>query len=161
MVRIGSGIPGKPLSPGTPRPDGRCWCLRHSTSRRTYWWPSSPSTPAPRDPPPCATVEFDHIQPVVLEQPVPQRRVPRAPGCPAKAVRRADCRAPEASAVVDELDREVELLALDQRWTVCRSSRLLLETRSSSPWICALTPFGPSSRISLDSFFAFSWVIPA
>ena len=45
--------------------------------------------------------------------------------------------------------------------TACRSSRFLLETRSSSPWICALTPLGPSSRISLLIFLAFSELMPS
>src|SRR3954452_9417230 len=33
--------------------------------------------------------------------------------------------------------------------------------RSSSPWICALTPLGPSSRISLPIFFASSELMPS
>ena len=37
----------------------------------------------------------------------------------------------------------------------------MLETRSSSPWICAFTPLGPSSRISLEIFLASSEVIPS
>jgi len=44
--------------------------------------------------------------------------------------------------------------------TACRSSRFLEETRISSPWICALTPLGPSSRISLVIFLAFSLLMP-
>ena len=43
----------------------------------------------------------------------------------------------------------------------CRSSRFLEETRSSSPWICALTPLGPSSRISLEIFLASSELMPS
>ena len=39
--------------------------------------------------------------------------------------------------------------------TRCRSSRLLPETRTASPWICDLT-FGNSSRISLVIFLATS-----
>ena len=42
------------------------------------------------------------------------------------------------------------------RW---RSSRLLPETRTASPWICDLT-FGNSSRISFVIFLAFSSVSP-
>ncbi len=44
--------------------------------------------------------------------------------------------------------------------TACRSSRFLLLTRSSSPWICALTPLGPSSRIFFEIFLAFSLLMP-
>ena len=35
-----------------------------------------------------------------------------------------------------------------------------LLTRSSSPWIWVLTPFGPRSRISLVTFLAFSALMP-
>src|SRR3984957_13623769 len=45
--------------------------------------------------------------------------------------------------------------------TDCRSSRLLGETRGSSPCAWALTPFGPSSLMILDTFLAFSWVMPS
>ena len=45
--------------------------------------------------------------------------------------------------------------------TACRSSRLLLDTRSSSPSICALTAFGPCSRMIFEIFFAFSWSRPS
>ena len=34
-------------------------------------------------------------------------------------------------------------------------------TRSSSPWIWALTAFGPSSRMILLTFLAFSWEMPS
>ena len=45
--------------------------------------------------------------------------------------------------------------------TVCRSSFFLDETRSSSPWTWALTPFGPSSLMILEIFLALSWVMPS
>src|ERR1700761_293478 len=45
--------------------------------------------------------------------------------------------------------------------TVCRSSFFFDETRSSSPWTCARTPLGPSSLMILETFFAFSWVMPS
>src|SRR6478736_7921034 len=45
---------------------------------------------------------------------------------------------------------------LSSAMTACRSSRAFAETRTSSPWICVLTPFGPSSRMSLVTFFAIS-----
>ena len=45
--------------------------------------------------------------------------------------------------------------------TACRSSFFLDETRSSSPWTCARTPFGPSSRMILEIFLALSWVMPS
>ena len=41
--------------------------------------------------------------------------------------------------------------------TAWRSSRDLLVTRSSSPWIWVLTLLGPSSRMILVIFLAFSW----
>ena len=44
--------------------------------------------------------------------------------------------------------------------TAWRSSRFLLLTRISSPWIWALTPLGPSSRMSLVIFLAFSLAMP-
>ena len=44
--------------------------------------------------------------------------------------------------------------------TSCRSSRFLELTRISSPWIWALTPLGPSSRMSLVTFLAFSLLMP-
>ena len=44
--------------------------------------------------------------------------------------------------------------------TACRSSRFLELTRISSPWICALTPLGPSSRMILVIFLAFSLSMP-
>ena len=44
--------------------------------------------------------------------------------------------------------------------TACRSSRFLLVTRISSPWIWVLTVLGPSSRISLVIFLAFSLLMP-
>ena len=43
----------------------------------------------------------------------------------------------------------------------CRSSRDLDETRSSSPWMVAFTPLGPSSRMSLVIFLAWSWAMPS
>ncbi|CUR54537.1 hypothetical protein NOCA2170109 [metagenome] len=45
--------------------------------------------------------------------------------------------------------------------TAWRSSRFFDDTRSSSPWICALTPLGPSSRISLLIFLASSEEMPS
>src|SRR5579864_4033894 len=45
--------------------------------------------------------------------------------------------------------------------TACRSSFFLAETRSSSPWTWARTPFGPSSRMIFDSFLALSWLMPS
>src|SRR5215475_2885339 len=45
--------------------------------------------------------------------------------------------------------------------TACRSSFFLAETRSSSPWTWARTPFGPSSRMILEIFLALSWVMPS
>ena len=45
--------------------------------------------------------------------------------------------------------------------TACRSSFFFELTRSSSPWIWALTPLGPSSRMILAIFLAFSWVMPS
>ena len=36
----------------------------------------------------------------------------------------------------------------------------MLETRSSSPWIWAFTLLAAESRISLEIFFAFSWLMP-
>src|SRR5580692_1724742 len=45
--------------------------------------------------------------------------------------------------------------------TTCRSSFFLAETRSSSPWTWARTPFGPSSRMIFDSFLALSWLMPS
>ena len=45
--------------------------------------------------------------------------------------------------------------------TDCRSSFFLDETRSSSPWTCALMPFGPSSRMIFAIFFASSCVMPS
>src|SRR5215475_13206902 len=45
--------------------------------------------------------------------------------------------------------------------TACRSSFFLDDTRSSSPWTCARTPLGPSSRMILETFFAFSWEMPS
>ena len=45
--------------------------------------------------------------------------------------------------------------------TSCRSSRLFDCTRSSSPWICDLTVLGPSSRMILPIFLAFSWEMPS
>src|SRR5580693_6229957 len=45
--------------------------------------------------------------------------------------------------------------------TACRSSFFFEETRSSSPWTCARTPLGPSSLMILETFFAFSWVMPS
>src|SRR5580693_7513925 len=45
--------------------------------------------------------------------------------------------------------------------TACRSSFFFDETRSSSPWTCARTPLGPSSLMILETFFAFSWVMPS
>src|SRR5512142_1928858 len=45
--------------------------------------------------------------------------------------------------------------------TACRSSFFLAETRSSSPWTWALTPFGPSSLMILEIFLASSWLIPS
>src|SRR5579875_842124 len=45
--------------------------------------------------------------------------------------------------------------------TACRSSFFLEDTRSSSPWTCARTPLGPSSRMILDTFLAFSWEMPS
>src|SRR5690606_22576029 len=50
--------------------------------------------------------------------------------------------------------------ALSSWITACRSSFFLLETRSWSPWICACTPLGPSSRIFLLIFLATSWEMP-
>ena len=46
-------------------------------------------------------------------------------------------------------------------WIDWRSSRDLLVTRSSSPWIWDLTVFGPSSRMILAIFLAFSWSMPS
>ena len=66
-----------------------------------------------------------------------------------------------ASAVVDELDGEVEVLALEQGDGRPAGRRGSCDvTRSSSPWIWALTPFGPSSRMILATFLAFSWEMP-
>src|SRR5580692_7607407 len=45
--------------------------------------------------------------------------------------------------------------------TTCRSSFFLAETRSSSPWTWARTPFGPSSLMILEIFLALSWVMPS
>src|SRR3954454_18383821 len=45
--------------------------------------------------------------------------------------------------------------------TAWRSSRLLAETRSSSPVIWALMFFGPCSRMIFEIFFAFSWSRPS
>src|SRR5881227_1455972 len=45
--------------------------------------------------------------------------------------------------------------------TACRSSFFFAETRSSSPWTWALTPFGPSSLMILESYLALSWVMPS
>src|SRR5579859_1991715 len=45
--------------------------------------------------------------------------------------------------------------------TACRSSFFLAETRSSSPWTWARTPFGPSSLMIFESFLALSWVMPS
>ena len=50
---------------------------------------------------------------------------------------------------------------MSRRCTSCRSSRLFDCTRSSSPWICDLTDFGPSSRMILPIFFAFSCEMPS
>lgn len=44
--------------------------------------------------------------------------------------------------------------------TACRSSRFLLVTRTSSPWIWVLTFLGPASRMSLVIFLAFSLLMP-
>src|SRR6202034_2394846 len=52
-------------------------------------------------------------------------------------------------------------LPLSRLITDCRSSRLLDETRSSSPCTWALTPFGPSSLMILETFLAFSWEMPS
>src|SRR5215469_11668436 len=52
-------------------------------------------------------------------------------------------------------------LDLSRLMTVCRSSFFFDETRSSSPWTCARTPLGPSSLMILETFFAFSWVMPS
>ena len=60
------------------------------------------------------------------------------------------------SAVVGELQGDAEVLLLEQAITACRSSFFLPVTRSWSPWICACTPFGPSSRIFLLIALAFS-----
>src|SRR2546421_12395296 len=49
---------------------------------------------------------------------------------------------------------------LSRAMTACRSSRFLLVTRSWSPWICACTPLGPSSRIFLLIALALSESIP-
>ena len=45
--------------------------------------------------------------------------------------------------------------------TSWRSSRFLLVTRSWSPWICACTPLGPSSRMIFEIFLASSWAMPS
>src|SRR6478609_2408633 len=45
--------------------------------------------------------------------------------------------------------------------TACRSSFFLADTRSSSPWTWARTPFGPSSLMILEIFLALSWVMPS
>ena len=44
--------------------------------------------------------------------------------------------------------------------TACRSSFFLPVTRSWSPWICAWTPLGPSSRIFLLISLALSASMP-
>ena len=51
-------------------------------------------------------------------------------------------------------------LPLSSAIVACRSSRLLDCTRSSSPWICAFTLLGPSSRMILATFFASSEEMP-
>ena len=43
----------------------------------------------------------------------------------------------------------------------CSSSFFLDETRSSSPWICARTPLGPSSLMIFEIFFASSCEMPS
>src|SRR6266496_2876485 len=45
--------------------------------------------------------------------------------------------------------------------TACRSSFFLAETRSSSPWTWARTPFGPSSLMIFEIFLALSCVMPS
>ena len=66
------------------------------------------------------------------------------------------------SAVVGELQREVVVLRLHQRAAPPGGRRAsCVDTRSSSPWICALTPLGPSSRISLAIFLASSDAMPS
>ena len=45
--------------------------------------------------------------------------------------------------------------------TACRSSFFLADTRSWSPWICACTPLGPCSRMTLLTFLALSWLMPS
>src|SRR5215213_10310466 len=50
---------------------------------------------------------------------------------------------------------------LSSAMTACRSSRLLAETRISSPVIWVLTPLGPSSRTILPIFLATSWLRPS
>ena len=57
--------------------------------------------------------------------------------------------------------RSASSKSLSIAMTDCRSSRDLEDTRSSSPWIWALTDLGPSSRISLATFLAFSVVMPS
>src|SRR6266545_1143218 len=51
--------------------------------------------------------------------------------------------------------------SLSRAITDCRSSFFLADTRNCSPWICACTPFGASSRIFLAMAFALSLAIPS
>ena len=51
--------------------------------------------------------------------------------------------------------------SLSMAITACRSSRDLEDTRTSSPWIRALTPLGKDSRMALVIFLAFSWLRPS
>lgn len=57
-------------------------------------------------------------------------------------------------AVVAELDREVVIRLADKPLVWLEVVALPELTRSSSPWIWALTPLGPSSRISLPIFLS-------
>ena len=66
-----------------------------------------------------------------------------------------------ALSVVGELYGEVEIGCLDQRLDPLKIITTLAANAQFVTWIWALTFFGPSSRISLETFFAFSWLMPS
>ena len=65
------------------------------------------------------------------------------------------------SPIVCELDGEVEIGGLDQRLNSLKIIPALAADAQLITLDLSATLFGPSSRISLETFFAFSWLMPS